>query len=469
MVSPEVLKGPIHNSPRTIFIGNGREFFSPIDPYVPQAHKEEFIQTDKDETDPMIFEHGDNKIIFVPQSIDADYIQDVINLFGFKNIAIIRTPETGNGLSKDILSNKETYNMLRNAIVKGGPMVNVVPWGQTPQFEELHKKLRQEGLIFQAPETPLERASWHPDYANTKLGTREILQRAQLAHPELGIRLPEGFPCPDIDTALKIAQYFIATKRGVVFKANLGAAGVGVFAFSPKDYDLSTPTGWSKMESKVRENTLLQNGPVIIEEYITPDFSQRGIFPSVDSLIDTNGTPVVQAVSTMGIHRNGEEFDFYGSTMGHGLFTKDQDEFMRKVNLAVGKEHAELGYRGWYDTDFILAKDGNLYLTETNVRRTGTTYMVDLARRLFGNGWENKMAMIANDKYIRPHLQGVTHPQLKEKLSGLLYPIEGKSRGIILTQSMRTMLGRGKFAYAAIGTTQEDAEVIEKELEQRLG
>ncbi len=147
ITSPEMLHGPVPESPRTIFIGNGREFFSPIDPHVPKAHKEEFVQTDKDETDPMIFELGDNKIIFVPQSIDAEYIQDIITLFDFQNIAIIRPPETGIGLSRDILNDRETYEMLRNAIIQGGPDIKVVPWGQTQQFEQLHKQLHQEGLF----------------------------------------------------------------------------------------------------------------------------------------------------------------------------------------------------------------------------------------------------------------------------------------------------------------------------------
>ena len=114
---PEILLGPLKEPPKTIFIANGREFFSPIDPYVPSAHVEEFVQTDSDETDPMIFELGDNKIIFVPQYIDPDYIQDMVNLFGFKNIEIVKPPETGNGLSKDILDDKETYEILRNFII----------------------------------------------------------------------------------------------------------------------------------------------------------------------------------------------------------------------------------------------------------------------------------------------------------------------------------------------------------------
>lgn len=466
--SAVVLKGPLKVAPKKIFVANGREFFSSIDKYVPEAHKDEFVQTDKDETDPMIFELGDDKLMFVPQSIDAEYIEDIAKLFGFNNLSIVQLKESGNGLSKDILSDKETYEMLKRTIL-GDPEIEVIPWGNTPQFQELHGSLRQQGLIFKAPETPLENSEWHPDYANTKVGTREILKRVQVTHPELGMNIPEGFPCSDIDVALQVAKYFVGSGRGLVLKANLGAAGIGVFVFSPKEYDLTTPDGWKAMESKVHENGLLQNGPIVVEEYIEPDFNQRGVFPSVDSLVKPDGTVQIQAVSGMAIHRNGEEVEFYGSTIGHGLFTKEQSDYMSKINRAVGEEHGKIGYRGWYDTDFILSTDGKLYLTETNVRRTGTSYMVALAEHLFGLDWEDQMAMIANDKYIRPHLAGLSHKNLKVILSELLYPMSGEKRGVVLTQSMRTMFGRGKFAYASIGKDQEDAELIEKQLEDILG
>ena len=469
MAKVETLLSPKPPAIKTVFIANGREFFSPIDRFVPKAHKAEFIQTDNDETDPMIFEHGDDKIVFVPQQIDKTHIHDIATLFGMKNSTIVMVPGKGEGLSKDILHNKKVLSTIEQIIEESGPEVQVVPWGHTSQFHELHNALRQKGLQFKTPETPLDKAEWHPDYANTKLGTREILKRVQITHPELDIHIPEGFPCPDLDSALRIAKYFAADGRGIALKANLGAAGVGVFVFSPKEYNLSTTEGWNAMVSKIQNNELLKSGPVIVEEYILPDFTKRGVFPSVDTLIKPDGTVEIQAVSAMGIHRDGNELEFYGSTMGHGLFTKEQDAYMRAINNAVGEEHAKLGYRGWFDTDFILAADGKLYLTETNVRRTGTTYMVDLAKRLFGDNWENQMAMIANDKYIRPHLSGVSHTQLKETVSDLLYPIKGQKRGIILTQAMRTMLKRGKFAYAAIGTTQEDAENIENALASRLG
>lgn len=300
------------------------------------------------------------------------------------------------------------------------------------------------------------------------LGSRELLKRVQMATPELNLNIPEGFPCPNVETALQASKYLIDTNRGVVFKANLGVAGIGVFVFSPKEYALKTTEGRNWMETKVRENTLLQSGPIIVEEYTQPDFNHRGVFPSVDSLIKVDGVSEVQAVSAMSIHRNENEVEFYGSTLGKGLFTKKQSNLLRKINMAVGQELSKLGYRGWYDTDFILTSDGRFYLTEANVRRTGTAYMVELAKKLFGEDWENKIAMIANDKFISPELENMTYPELKNKLTDIAYPIKRAQRGIIITQSMRSMYNRGKFGYVSIGKSQEDAELLQEKLIKKL-
>lgn len=55
-----------------------------------------------DESDPMVFELGDNKVVFVPQSIDTGFIADTMMLFGFQDVSIIQPPDTENGLSRDI-------------------------------------------------------------------------------------------------------------------------------------------------------------------------------------------------------------------------------------------------------------------------------------------------------------------------------------------------------------------------------
>ena len=65
----------------TIIVGNNREYFSPIDPHVPDTLRDEFIQSDIDEADMNIMWHGDNKIVLLPKALDPAFISDISQLF----------------------------------------------------------------------------------------------------------------------------------------------------------------------------------------------------------------------------------------------------------------------------------------------------------------------------------------------------------------------------------------------------
>lgn len=264
---------------------------------------------------------------------------------------------------------------------------------------------------------------------------------------------------------MEIAEYFLGTNRGVVLKANVGAAGIGVNVFPPSEFDRSIDDNRAKIDTKVRGNPLLTTGPIIVEEYIPPDFSHHGVFPSVDSIVRPNGRVDVQAVDAMVIHHDKEVVGFYGCVLGRGLFTEEQNTRLKGMSETIGQELSKLGYRGWYDVDYILSESGDFYTTECNLRRTSICYMLDLAELLFGEDYENRMAMRSNDKYIRPNLRGLSYGDLKAVLTPVLYPMNEQQRGVIITQSFRSMYDRGKFGYVSIGKDQEDTRNIELQLD----
>lgn len=375
----------------TIIVGNNREYFSPLDSNVQDELRDEFVQSDIDEADMDIMWHGDNKIVLLPRNIDPDFISDVPQLFGYKNIHVFVPHDRGVGLSKNILQDPQTYRVVEDSI-RTSHEINLIPWGHTPQYQELADRLRNSGLIFSTPETPGEDSLWVPEYLDTKIGSREVLLRAKEKTPD--IKVPE--------------------------------------------------------------------------EYIPPDFSHHGVFPSVDSIVSPDGTVDVQMVDAMVIHHDEDEVGFYGCVLGRGLFTEDQNKKLKEMSTAVGRELAKIGYRGWYDVDYILSRSGDFYATECNLRRTSICYMLDLAKLLFGENYENKMAMRSNDKYIRPNMKDLSYRDLKAILEPVLYPMAEQQRGIVITQSFRAMYDRGKFGYVSIGEDQNDTRNIELELNRLL-
>lgn len=461
MIERMVKKQPV----RTVIVANNREYFSSLDVLVPESVRAEFVESDFDEADMDIIWLGDNKIVLLPREIDPEFVADICQLFGFNNIHLIVPRETGMGLSEDIIADREVFQAVADAI-KEWPDLQVVPWGHTPQFQRLRENLRRTSAEFRTPETPIDEGLWVPDYLDKKVGSRELMLKAKARHPELDIKIPEGFVCGTVDDALQRVDYFLSSGRGTVLKANSGGGGVGVYIFTPESLD--SPEKIIAMQKKLRENQLFQSDRVVIEERIDADFNHHGTDPSVDAIVREDGSVEVQAVDAMVIHRHGEEVGFYGCIGGKGLFTPEQRQKLLDFTLAVGQELSELGYRGWYDTDYILATDGRFSPTEVNPRRTSMCYVVDLARLLYGENWEEIVSVRTNDKFIRENLYGITYKKLKEILADIMYPINGAKEGVIITESMRSKFGRGKFGYLIFGDGQDRTRELERILETRL-
>ncbi len=79
---------------RTVVVGNDREFFSPVDRFIPEAVKTEFIEADIDEADMDFMWKGDNKVVLLPRAVDPEFISDISTIFGFKNARLLVPRET---------------------------------------------------------------------------------------------------------------------------------------------------------------------------------------------------------------------------------------------------------------------------------------------------------------------------------------------------------------------------------------
>ena len=105
---------------------------------------------------------------------------------------------------------------------------------------------------------------------------------------------------------------------------------------------------------------------------------------------------------------------------------------LTRIGNIIGRWYWELGYRGFFDIDFIISKDGGIYVVETNTRRTGGTHTYDLARHLFGNGWESETYLLSHDSF-RYSKRRMDAEALLQKVKPILYPMMGEKKGIIVT------------------------------------
>ncbi|HEV2339347.1 MAG TPA: hypothetical protein VGT05_01110 [Patescibacteria group bacterium] len=122
LVQPSTQTRTTRQPIRTVIVGNDREFFSPVDRFVPDAVKTEFVESDIDEADMDFMWQGDDKIVLLPRPVDPEFISDISTLFGFKNARLLVPREAEAGLSEDTIADQEVFQTLVDEI-KGTPDV----------------------------------------------------------------------------------------------------------------------------------------------------------------------------------------------------------------------------------------------------------------------------------------------------------------------------------------------------------
>jgi len=159
---------------------------------------------------------------------------------------------------------------------------------------------------------------------------------------------------------------------------------------------------------------------------------------------------------------------FQGVEINYQALPEGVTRAMEEAGTFISREYARAGYRGYFDIDFMAAKDGTLYVGESNVRRTGGTHAYYLARHLVGSDFLRSSYVIANNCFPLPVQAGPTpgFEELLELLSPLAFRAETKE-GLILTSEHK--LSQKQIAFVIIAPTRGRAFDIEHNMLVLLG
>jgi len=400
----------------------------------------------------------DNILFILPQQIDESFIKYYTELFGKRNIRIVVPQKHSGVICEDILEDDEVMAEIVNT-ANGSKRLVMTSYTTSEQFLHVVDELRSRGLTIMTPDAPEEEDSWTVNFYGSKSGIRQLSAVSRAAEPDL--IMPEGIICMGIVDAAKIAAKKYIKEHGVVIKTNKGHAGSGVLLFEEGDLPMEYPICEQAILDVLKKDAYWGMFPIVIESFIAVNKAVGGGFPNVEFQILKNGKVDYLYYGGMRVTQG----VFKGMEIGSDVVSDQLLARMIDTGFYIGEQYRAAGYRGYYDVDFVAAKNGQLYVTESNVRRTGGTHVYVVAEQLFGKDFLYRTYILFNNLYELPKKKVYTFDQIHEMLSPILF---NKSTGEGLVITCVSPLSTYRVGYIIFGANRKRAFEIEAKMDELL-
>mgnify|MGYP001560530830 CR=1 FL=1 len=408
---------------KTIIISNIAEAFeNTINKIINFRQKTDRIIIEHNLCDRALLWEGDNKIIITPFQISKEIFNLNKTILRFKNVNNLYPNKINISLSDAIKKDKKLLETLCQ-IIKNNPGIIISPYCITEKFISLIEYLKSKWLKFYVLEMPAEESKWLVSYLDSKVGSRIIINRIKNIYGNV----PESIVCKTQEEAIKVVIWFHKNNRSCVLKANFGESGWGT-VFIKKEYFKNKKEIAKYINKEFKIDSIWNNELILVEEYIAPSKKLSSGSPSSELFLSDKGVEITYLCDQF----LGNKGNFLGVALGKNLLDDKTKNKIRKISLRVGNKFWALGYRGFFDIDFILSSNNNLYIIETNMRRTGGTHVYGVAKTLFGENWEKNCFIISQDNFYYGKRK-LNEKQIIDKMKEIMYPIKGKKEGIIIS------------------------------------
>lgn len=356
-------------------------------------------------------------VYICPKSIAAEFQTYTRSLLQYKNGSIITPRIKTHQLCLDLIGDKASFRRLLT-ILKKYQQVTLLSYSASPQFYRLKTALSQAGLTVRTPESPALDSTWTVNFFGSKSGIRQLV----------GPLMPDGLICTGIIEASRIAAGKYIKNRGVVIKSIKGSGGNGVLIFRKNDLPGNYPACVNKLETILSRERYWEKFPIVIEDLVNVNNSLDGSFPNVEFKINPNGRAEILFYGMMAVGRKGE---YYGMEVSANIFPSWLKKKVLAAGYLIAKQYAAAGYRGHFDVDMMIAKNGRLYVSETNTRNTGWTDIYKVVKKLIGNDFLNQVYVLNRENFHFTKNRWTNLNNLLTVLSPLLYSPQTR-KGIII-------------------------------------
>ncbi|OGV92227.1 hypothetical protein A3B57_03045 [Microgenomates group bacterium RIFCSPLOWO2_01_FULL_47_10] len=383
-----------------------------------------------------------------PKDISPEYIRYAQNLMKFKDGEVIVPQMRSHLICEDLVRDAKAFMMLVSK-AKGYKRIVLTAYATTPNLYILKAKLEEVGLTVYLPESPDIDSAWTVNFFGSKSGIRQLAQMSQIKEPDF--IMPDGLICVGRFDAAKIAAHRYQKNHGVVIKTNKGSGGAGVLIFREGELPANYQACELAILKAMNSDRYWDEYPIIIEDLVNINYAFAGGFPNVEFKISKSGRIDMLYVCACKVTPKGR---FYGLDISNDIINDRQQTTMEDMGYFIAEQYAAAGYRGHFDVDMIAAKNGKLYVCESNTRNTGGTDTFKIVEKLIGPDFMDDAYTVSRSlhDWLIPHKYTFTD------IAGNVEPIAYSPRtkeGVIINSS--NSLDDGKIIYTIIAKNKRRA------------
>lgn len=448
------------SQPVQIYISNiSEDVWSFINAMAPESRTNE-IEENELISDRELFSCADHSASYfiLPKPVSQAFLNYYKEMFQLDDVEVM-TPSVHTGeICIDTL--KDPVLMDRIATLGQTRPIKLIAYSSTFQFLRLINAIEKKGVTVLTPESPLRDRYWTTNFFGSKTGLRQLLWR--LPDSTKNMQLPEGYITFGKKDIASIAAHTYSETSAAVIKTAKGHAGAGVMIIPPDSLTEDFNENRKLIIKKLGNEPYWDRFPTTVEHFVHIDNQVGGGNPNVELRVEENGEVTVLYSCGM---RVTDEGVFKGVEIHEHALPESLVNTMIETGKVIGKEFAASGYRGYFDVDCVVDKDGTPYIVESNVRRTGGTHVYHLLKTLIGPNFMREVYTVSTNIWTLPGNKPIEFPKLLQLLSPILYNREKKEGVIIISANL---LRRHQCGYVVVGKDKQTTLSIEAEMEHIL-
>ncbi|MEM8642990.1 MAG: hypothetical protein AAGG51_29860 [Cyanobacteria bacterium P01_G01_bin.54] len=407
----------------------------------------------------------DHKLVITTRPVP--HLAYLHQTLGYKQVQNISPQQPSLFLSLDILHEPQ---LIQGIVDFAGPnrTLTLIPYANTHEFLQLVASLRsQYGLTILLPESPAPDRLWLRDYISTKSGFRTLVSQ--------WLRSPSLPPCPPgmiaqrLETAAEMVYWFMQNHQACIVKIDDGAGGQGQVRFEPHQPPNSNFSPATILET-LEKNPFFQGelqdiAPIVVEQWIQ---TEPIVSPTIEFYVPPLGQGEPQ-ISYVGNQLFMDLGQYAGIIIAQELSAEPWYAALTQAGLCIAQQLQKGGYVGHFDLDAVVDEGNNLFLLESNPRRTATTSVHEFAQFHFGPNYLERLVLFADDEMDSGPINNFA--QLQAAIGDLLYsPQANPDRppsGVVVTIAS-TLETLHRFGCVMIAASTQDVFALHQQLQERL-